>query len=297
VFFISLFYTIIKYENNNELNIFWISGISKFKFVNIMIIFSIILMCFQIWLGSYLSPMAQLKARNLIKNSNVDFFTSLIREGKFINAVKGLTIFAEKKDVDNFSNIFIDDSTKGYSRMIYAKNGKILSDKKDKKFVLFNGKVINIDDARINTFEFDQIDFNLQSFGSNSIIRPKIQEINSLHLLRCLFDRNINIEKECGQNYMINETKQELLKRFFKPVYILLITILSCLLFTSGRYNPKFDQIKKYIFLITFFIILISETSLRYATSSNISLSIYFLTPILLFIFFYIFTYLKINNV
>ena len=51
--------------------------------------------------------------------------------------------------IDNFSNIFIDDSSKGYSRMIYAKSGKILSDNKDKKFVLFNGKVINIDKTRI----------------------------------------------------------------------------------------------------------------------------------------------------
>tara|TARA_B100001175_G_scaffold308831_1_gene309762 strand:- start:362 stop:1087 length:726 start_codon:yes stop_codon:yes gene_type:complete len=241
--------------------------------------------------------MSQLKARNLIKNSNVDFFTSLIREGKFINAVKGLTIFAEKKDVDNFSNIFIDDSSKGYSRMIYAKSGKILSDNKDKKFVLFNGKVINIDKTRINTFEFDQIDFNLQSFGSNSIIKPKIQEINSFQLLRCIFNKDIDTPKECGQGDMINETKQELLKRFFKPIYILLITILSCYLFTSGKYNPKFNQVKRYLFLTIFFIILISETSLRYATSSNISLAIYFLTPILLFTFFYILTYLKINNV
>ena len=262
-----------------------------------MIIFSVILMCFQIWLGSYLSPVSQLKARNLIKNSNVDFFTSLIREGKFINAVKGLTIFTEKKDVNNFSNIFIDDSSKGYSRMIYAKSGKILSDNKDKKFVLFNGKVINIDKTRINTFEFDQIDFNLQSFGSNSIIKPKIQEINSFRLLRCIFNKDINNPKECGQGDMINETKQELLKRFFKPIYILLITILSCYLFTSGKYNPKFNQVKRYLFLIIFFIILISETSLRYATSSNISLIIYFLTPVLLFTFFYILTYLKINNV
>ena len=297
VFFISLFYTIVKYENNDELNIFWINGISKFRFVNIMIIFSVILMCFQIWLGSYLSPMSQLKARNLIKNSNVDFFTSLIREGKFINAVKGLTIFAEKKDVDNFTNIFIDDSSKGYSRMIYAKSGKILSDNKDKKFVLFNGKVINIDKTRINTFEFDQIDFNLQSFGSNSIIKPKIQEISSFQLLRCVFNKDIDPSKECGQSDMIDETKQELLKRFFKPIYILLITILSCYLFTSGKYNPKFNQVKRYLFLTIFFIILISETSLRYATSSNISLVIYFSTPILLFSFFYILTYRRINNV
>ena len=55
-------------------------------------------MIIQIILGSYLSPVSQLKARNLIKESNIDFFTSLIKEGKFINAVKGLTIFIENKD-------------------------------------------------------------------------------------------------------------------------------------------------------------------------------------------------------
>ena len=116
-------------------------------------------------------------------------------------------------------------------------------------------------------------------------------------MLRCIFNKDIEPSKECGQGDMINETKQELLKRFFKPIYILLITILSCYLFTSGKYNPKFNQVKRYLFLIIFFIILISETSLRYATSSNISLAIYFSTPILLFTFFYILTYQKINNV
>ena len=107
----------------------------------------------------------------------------------------------------------------------------------------------------------------------------------------------MTFSKECGENYMINEIKQELLKRFFKPIYILLITILSCFLFISGKSNPDFDKIKRYIFLTIFVIIIISETSLRYATSSNISLIIYFLTPLLLLSFFYTFTYFKINNV
>ena len=33
----------------------------------------------------------------MLKNSNIDFFTSLIKEGKFINAVSGLTIFIDEK--------------------------------------------------------------------------------------------------------------------------------------------------------------------------------------------------------
>ncbi len=297
MFFISLFYTIIRYENNNQLNIFWINGVSKIRFINVILIFSTLLMLLQIFLGSYLSPMSQLKARNLIKESNVDFFTSLIKEGKFINAVKGLTIFIEEKNVKNFSNIFIDDSSKGYSRMIFAKNGIITSNNKDKKFVLFNGQVINNDNNRINSFEFDQINFNLNFFQSNSIITPKIQEINSKNLLDCLFNKEQLDKEQCEDDVRLKETKQELLKRFFKPIYIPLIGILCCFLFLSGRFNPSYGKTKRYIFLIIMLLIIISETSLRYSMMSSAALIIYFLTPIFLFSIFYFFSYYKINNV
>ena len=97
IYFISLFYMIISYETKNELSIFWINGITKVNFANNIILFSIVIMIFQIWLGSFVSPSSQFKARNYLKNSNIDFFTSLIKEGKFINAVKGLTIFIDRK--------------------------------------------------------------------------------------------------------------------------------------------------------------------------------------------------------
>ena len=55
------------------------------------------------------------------QNSEIDFFTSLIKEGKFINVVSGLTIFIKKQNEDgSYSNIYLDDSTK--------KNSKIISD-------------------------------------------------------------------------------------------------------------------------------------------------------------------------
>ena len=40
IFFISLFYTIIRYEMNNQLNIFWMNGVNKIKFINVILIFS-----------------------------------------------------------------------------------------------------------------------------------------------------------------------------------------------------------------------------------------------------------------
>ena len=41
--------------------------------------------------------------------------------------------------------------------MIYAKNGLIINNKTKKVFQLFDGKVINQDKTKINTFEFDKL--------------------------------------------------------------------------------------------------------------------------------------------
>ena len=189
IFFISLFYLIIIYEIRNELSIFWINGVRKINFANKMIFLSILIMIFQIWLGGFLSPLSQLKARDFLKNSNMDFFTSLIKHGKFINAVKGLTIFIDQKNEDgSYSDIFIDDSTKASSKMIYAKNGILIDNDKKKIFRLYEGKVINNENSKINIFEFDQIDFGLGDLTSNTILVPKIQEISSTQLLGCYFN-------------------------------------------------------------------------------------------------------------
>ena len=186
VFFISLFYTLISYETKNELNILWINGINKVQFLNKIIFFSILLMFLQILNGSFFSPMSQLKARNLLKNSEIDFFTSLIKEGKFINVVQGLTIFINNKNKDgSYSEIYLDDSTTESPQMIYAKNGMLIDNKNQKTFKLFNGRVINYQNSKINVFEFDQINFNLKDFISNSTTAPKIQEINTFDLLSC----------------------------------------------------------------------------------------------------------------
>ena len=42
IFFTSLYYTLIKYENDNELKIFWINGINKVKFYNIILKYTVV---------------------------------------------------------------------------------------------------------------------------------------------------------------------------------------------------------------------------------------------------------------
>ena len=304
IFFISLFYILNEYENKNELQIFWTFGISKIDFANKILLLSVIITILQIGFGGFLSPYSQLKGREMLKNSNIDLFSSLIREGKFINAVKGLTIFIDKKNNDgSFSNIFLDDSSKSVTKMIYAKNGKIIDNTNKKIFQLYDGKVINKDKNKVNTFEFDQIDFNLADYSSSTILVPKIQEINSLSLLECsnLFNfKNLSKYKpesfRCS-NSIIPEINQELFKRFFKPLFIPIIAILSCFLIITPKNNYKYERNKKIIFLITFFFLVLSEGSLRYSTSSALATTLYLTIPLFFFSISYIFFYRSVKYV
>ena len=304
IFFISLFYIIIDYELRNELLIYWTSGVSKLNFANKVIIFSLILTFFQIVIGGFFSPYSQFKGREILKESNIDFFTSLIKEGKFINAVDGLTIFINKKNQDDtFENIFIDDSSKNVSKMIYAKNGSILENDKRKIFKLFNGQVINKDKDKINSFQFDEIDFNLADYSSNTILVAKIQEIPSLILFKCRFNyqnKISDIDKysfSCGNiNNLKKEIDQELFKRFYKPLYIPLIAIMCCFLIIVPRNNAHYKKHRKIVFFMTILILVISEASLRYSSISNISTFIYMIIPWIIFIFIYLIFYRQTTN-
>ena len=131
-----------------------------------------------------------------------------------------------------------------------------------KIFRLYEGKVINNENSKINIFEFDQIDFGLGDLTSNTILVPKIQEISSTQLLGCYF--NFEVKNftffQCEKD-ILEDVKQELLKRLYKPIYIPIIAILCCFLITSSKNNIKYFKIRKYVFISTFFLLVFSETS------------------------------------
>ena len=81
VFFISVFYVLLNYEEKNELIIFWGNGITKINFVNKMIYFSIFYFLIQIFFSTMLIPYSQNKARSFRKRFNFGILG--IDEGSF----------------------------------------------------------------------------------------------------------------------------------------------------------------------------------------------------------------------
>ena len=293
MFFISIFYIILKYEEKNQLLIFWSNGINKKQFSNVIFKFSIIFFIIQIFLTAMVVPETQNKARSYIRNSNIDFFPSLIKPRKFIDTVEDLTIFVNAKD-DNgvLKNIILKDNiNKKASQIIIAKNGKIIQSDDNKFLVLNKGKIINISsEGRPTIFNFENTEFDLNKFSTKTTTFPKVQEQSTLKLFNCahsLINENIIFtgykNMHCEKSYLKN-IKQELLKRICLPLYLPLLALIACFLIVKSKDNHEYTNLKLKLFLIGVIFLIISEVSIRYAGLNNKYNLIFILMPITLFI-------------
>ena len=301
-FLIASILTIIKFENDNELIILWTSGLNKIHIVNLMFRISIIMMLIQLILTTAMNPKILNFSRTLLKNSQLQFVGSLLKEKQFNDTVKGLTIFVEKKDTNGtFKNIFIRDEgniitnlSKG-SSTIFAKSGYINNE--NTSLVLLDG---NIQKAEANNditmIKFKKTALDLSGLSTKTTSEPKIQETstkrllecinkNNLYTLNCLDDKN-NIEAE---NIHIKQNRIEINKRFGMPIFIPLIGLVSCFLL-SGRRDKKINFNNKYLYFgIGFTILIISEIAVRYSGNSINNTAIYYGIPIILLPLIYLF--------
>ena len=300
IFFISIFYTISKYEENNELKIYWINGINKIKFSNVLIKYTFLFFLLQIFLSSLLSPALQGQARSYLKESNMDFFPSLMQEKKFIDTVDKLTIFIENKNSsEEFENIFLkDDLGNNKSQIIFAKKGFLKEIDGVRKLILFDGKFLNTNQKKTTAFNFSKTEFDLSNYLTKSITHPKVQELSTYFLLKCnhsfyidknkeRFYRHKNVNILCNQGY-VKEINQELFDRLIKPIYLFLIAIIACFLLTKYKETHKYKLYKFYIFAFGIIIIIFSEMSVNYAGKNLTSTITFYILPLVLCLFAYL---------
>ena len=307
VYFISLFYMIGKYENNNELIIFWSIGIRKIEFANILLKFSIFYLIFQLALTTFIVPFTLDKARSYIRGSNVDLFASIIQEKRFIDTVKNLTIFVEEKNESgDLKNIFLKENIgKNQYQVIVAKRGKIEKKNNRSNLILFNGKIINSNNQQTNSFKFSETEMNLSKFSTKTTTHPKIQELRTYDLLLCIvklknfhntfFLNMFDTEKELINCKIENITTsyQEILKRFISPFYLFVLSLIACLIIIKSKDDYKYIKYKFGLFIVGVIAVIISEVSINYS-SSNIFQNIY-LIALPIFLFLLVYTYFKIK--
>jgi lipopolysaccharide export system permease protein len=294
MFFISLYYSINKYDEKNELKIFWINGISQINFVNTLIKYTFLFFILQIMLNLFVIPLSQNKARSFIKTSNLDFFPSLIKERKFIDTVDKLIIYIEERDSSTqYRNIFIkNEMAATQSKIIYAQKGNLIENDNQRSFRLFNGKLINVSKNKITTFNFKETNFDLSNFFTKSITHRKIQERNSFEIISCVYNFYLkkitynNLEIDCTEE-AIQETTQEAYKRIIKPIYFFVIICSVCFLLIGFRENFKYKYNKFFVFLLGLFVLIFSEISVNFSGKNSFQSGVALVLPSIFFLIFY----------
>jgi lipopolysaccharide export system permease protein len=307
--FLAFSYILLKYEDKNELVIFWNFGIKKINFINFFVKLSFWFVLLSLLLNAVITPLSQDKARSFIRSSDLDFFESILKPKKFIDVVENLIIYFEEKNNDGkLINIFLNDrSSQNDSQITVARTGRLEMRGDKKILVLYDGKTINNVNGKTSEFQFSKTDFNISKFGTSSFTHQKTQETSTIELIQCSLI--INNLKEDVDNKIINKIEnceilnmknvyEELYSRLIKPLYITFLIALSLLFILKSKSDHTFKANNIKIYSLGFLLIIFLEASSKFISTNMLQNLIISTLPFLFLsiLYLYFLRALRINK-
>jgi len=251
---ISFFLSIMKLQTNKELEIYWLSGISKMEIVFLVIKTSLLLTTLALFFYIYLAPISSKKSRELIANSEFSLVNSLVKKNNFNSPLKGLTIFVNKNDNQgNLEKIYIFENNK----TIISKTGRVLNID-EKNYLELSDGVIHEKNTQnnITIIKFQKTLFDFTKYQRNIITQLKVQERDTSWLLD-----EYEKSKEPSVLYEIH-------KRIFKPLLIPIIAILCCFTLYVNNEKINLNKIRISIFSFSTLFIIFFEVLLDFSAKS-----------------------------
>tara|TARA_B100001029_G_scaffold173258_1_gene171953 strand:+ start:496 stop:1641 length:1146 start_codon:yes stop_codon:yes gene_type:complete len=291
-FLLALFLTILKFEDESEFMILWTAGLNKIRVVNFFLVVSLLVTFIQIFFAGFVNPEVLNHSRSLIRSSNIDFISSMIKTNQFNDTVEGLTIYVQEKDEnDIMKNIFIRDDNKvlkgletskdSGSLTIFAKKGRI--EKKDRNYLSLENGTIQTQNKNneITSINFKKTSLLLKGMKTKSIVQPKLQETSSLILFECLFKKNLKKKLlNCAERSKL-DALSEFNRRLGMPLYIPYVALLSCFLLIGRDQSKRKSLYKYFYFALGFLTLVMAEILVRYSGKSLFYSTIYYLIPII----------------
>ena len=137
--------------------------------------------------------------------------------------------------------------------------------------------------------------YSLDKYKSKTTTYQKIQEVSTFNLITCLNNFYLLKISKTFINYLqcqetsIDDVKQEVFKRIFKPFYIPLVALICCMVIFISKESTNFKRKRFSIFLISFLILTYSEILLKYSGKSIYGFSLFLLIPAIFFIIAYLY--------
>lgn len=275
-FTISLFFLYSKLETSNELNIYWLSGISKTQIINVTLIIGLYAFFFHLLLSTFITPISSAKGRAILASAEFSVINSLVKENNFNSPLKGLTIYVQSNDQKgNLEGVFIYEKT----RTILAKKGEVISSGEATYLKLYDGTTHEKTNEDINIINFKSTIFDFSKYQLQNIKTLKFSERNTLWL----------IKKLNSNNSKIHEIREELNKRIISPLYIFIICFSCGFLLYSNSEKLNLKKYKFCTYVVIIFSLILNQALLAISGKDMIYSFLY--------LFFIIFFSLILNLV
>ena len=287
-FLLSLVISIAKFERQNEFIILWTAGVNKIQLVNLFFFVSFLAVIFQLLFATFITPNSLNKSREIIRLSDFDSMSSVIKTNDFSDSFKDLTMFIGNKNINNeMNNIFIRDEG-GFLKGLVAGNEKTINTTviaktgfiDNKRLVLIDGLIQTQDkNGKLNNVSFKKTEILVDALKPRSIVAPKVQETTTSDLASCVTKKislNNNFLENCPKEVIATMSR-----RIGMPFYIPLVSLICCFLLIQKR-ERKFKFFRNYSYLgFSFIILVLAEILVRYSGLSKINTILYFTVPLI----------------
>ena len=287
-FLVTIVFFIGKQIEEKEFTILWSAGVKKIHMVNLLLLSSLIILIFYLIFSTLITPYTLNQSRKLLSDKTAISIFPILKENQFIDAYKGVTLIVGKKMENEVQNVFIFDNSNNFKSLqsnnakneslnIIAQQGIAEKD----RLVLLNGQLVTTmaDNKKSKIVKFDQMNLNLGSIENNIIKKPKIQETSTIQLINC-FTNKFHKNSFCNEKAK-KEVIPTLNRRIILPIYIPIISLISCLLLANTKKNNLILN-KITIFLLSFFTLLFSELFIRYTGVNYLVNYLFIFFPFLL---------------
>jgi lipopolysaccharide export system permease protein len=279
IFFISFFVTVIKFQEHNELNALWFSGLEKKKFINYLLKSSILIIAILIIVRSLIIPYCSNYSRYLLLNSGIGAIGPLIKQNNFSNPLKKITIYVGKKNqINELEDIILFEENTDIKKTIIAKSGVLINENNKNLLVLVEGSIQEErKDKKISILDFDKITLDLSQYNKKTVDYYKFNEIFILELIKRFNNKN---------DAQLTNIIGELNDRIIMPLFIPSLVLLACFLIITNKEVINNNFLKIIIFTYGIAIIIISEILLDLSSKELYGS---------LFLYFTLFLFLIIN--
>jgi len=244
--------TFSRFYTDHEITAMRSAGISIYRMLLPVILFSFAAFLISLLSSTILQPMAnryiRLQSYEILKNQR----NLGLEEGVFNNLFNLLVYVKRLKKNDTLEGVLISDRSTGESRIITAKEGRLLNDPASENLFL------RLKDGRIYFEPQDRTSYQIATFSTYYLKIETTKSIQNIRLFKEVWGMNLGelkkrleVKKAEGNVRDFRRLMIEFHKKFSLPAVVLVLGILGVPVGIKSRFSSRFTG-----FILSIFIVL-----------------------------------------